>query len=161
MNTINQQSIQQNKSQVNPEAHQSDEFNKRNTKLDAAKAIPFLRDFINPQQIEAIGDACHGEEKQFFIDKLVALKEHVANAPKTYDTDGQGLDAIVVLHYFTGNCDWYLTELDREPEQLQCFGLVNLGFGAELGYISLVELLENGAELDLYWEPKPLKDIAE
>ena len=35
-----------------------------------------------------------------------------------------------------------------------------LGMGAELGYISIPELLENGAELDLYYtEPKTIGEI--
>lgn len=46
-----------------------------------------------------------------------------------------------------------------EPEQHQAFGAANLGYGAELGYISIEELKENNVELDLYWTPKPLSQI--
>jgi hypothetical protein len=35
-------------------------------------------------------------------------------------------------------------------------GAANLGYGAELGYISLPELLAAGAELDLHFTPRPL-----
>lgn len=31
--------------------------------------------------------------------------------------------------------------------------------GGETGYISIVELLENGAELDLYFTPKTLAEV--
>jgi hypothetical protein len=34
-----------------------------------------------------------------------------------------------------------------------------LGYGGELGYISLVEILKCGAELDLYWQPRKLFEI--
>lgn len=80
--------------------------------------------------------------------------------PTTYETDGQGGDAIVWLHYFTPSGDWYITERDMEREQLQAFGKADLfGDGGEIGYINLVELLECGAELDLHWSPEALKDI--
>ena len=46
-----------------------------------------------------------------------------------------------------------------EAEQHQAFGLADLGMGAELGYISIVELLENGAELDLHFVPRTLEQI--
>lgn len=43
--------------------------------------------------------------------------------------------------------------------QLQAFGLADLGYGGELGYISIVELLECGAELDLHWTPQTLAEV--
>ena len=80
--------------------------------------------------------------------------------PRGYEQDGKGDSAIAYLHYFTGSCDWYITERDTTDEQHQAFGLADLGYGPELGYISVQELIENGAELDLYFEPKPLKEIS-
>jgi hypothetical protein len=50
--------------------------------------------------------------------------------------------------YFTGGCDWWIVEKDSDPDhagQAQAFGIADLGMGAELGYISIPELLENGA----------------
>ena len=72
-------------------------------------------------------------------------------------------DAIVYLHYFKGNMDWYITEKDMiEEEQNQAFGYADLGLGfGELGYISLIELAENGVELDLHWTPKTLREVKE
>jgi hypothetical protein len=47
-----------------------------------------------------------------------------------------------------------------EPAQLQAFGLADLGEGfPELGYISIVELVQAGVELDLYLTPKTLAEI--
>jgi hypothetical protein len=43
-----------------------------------------------------------------------------------------------------------------EEEQLQAFGLACM-FEKELGYISIAELLRNGAELDLHFEPRAIK----
>ncbi len=80
--------------------------------------------------------------------------------PKTYEQDGKGDDAVVYLHYFRGDMDWYITEKDMEAEQHQAFGLADLGMGfPELGYINISELIDNNVELDLYWEPKTLREV--
>ena len=129
------------------------------TRMQAAEALHKLQGFIGKAQRKVIGELCYGEEKQFFYDKLVELTNIVETMPVTYATDGQGNQAIVHLHYFTAGADWYITERDVETEQLQAFGLANLGFGRELGYISLVEILKCGAELDLYWQPRTLFEI--
>lgn len=43
--------------------------------------------------------------------------------------------------------------------QIQAFGSANLGRGAELGYISIAEITECGAELDLHWTPCTLASL--
>jgi hypothetical protein len=131
----------------------------RNGLKEAAAAVKSLRPYINPVQLEVIGDLCRSEERQFFIDELVEMASLVQTMPKTYETDGQGGQAIVQLHYFTAGADWYITERDCEREQLQAFGKADLSYGAELGYISIVELLECGAEIDMNWTPKRLEEI--
>ena len=70
--------------------------------------------------------------------------------------------ALAHLHYFIGGCDWWIVEKDSDPDhagQVQAFGIADLGMGAELGYISIPELLENGAETDLYFKAKTIGDI--
>ncbi|HUD75745.1 MAG TPA: hypothetical protein VMQ76_11790 [Terracidiphilus sp.] len=136
------------------------------TKQDAIRALPTVRGFIGADQIEVIGRNCRGEERAFFFQMLADLAERINAMPKTHETDGQGAEAIAHLHYFTPSMDWYITEkdagsLDDTPEdfQSQAFGVANLGYGPELGYISIRELLDNGAELDLYWHPRALAKI--
>lgn len=130
------------------------------TKPQATAAISHLKDFISPNQLAAIGQGCYGEEKQFFFDKLVELADRVNTMAKTYEQDGKGDDAIVYLHYFRGGMDWFITEKDMGDEQLQAFGLADLGMGPpELGYISLPELFSVDAELDLHFDPKPLREV--
>ena len=120
----------------------------------------FLANFIGRNQkrcVQAIV-AC-GEEAQWYREKMMELAVLVQTMPKTGETDGEGMNAIAQLHYFTAGADWYITEKDMEVEQHQAFGLADLfGDGGELGYISIVELLENHAELDLHWTPKALKE---
>ena len=129
------------------------------TKLD------IYRDFMGPAQREAIREACMGEEGAYFSAKLRDILTLIEGMPKTYEQDGLGMQAIAHLHYFTGSCDWYIAEKDVEtPDesgQHQAFGWADLGYGGELGYISITELIANGAELDLYFTPKPLAVLVE
>jgi hypothetical protein len=130
--------------------------------MQAVDALKTLRGFIGSSQLQALGDAMRGEEKQFFFDKMAALDSLVSTMPQTYQQDGLGDQAIVSLHYFRGSMDWYITERDSDPDgegQIQAFGLADFGDGGELGYISIVELIAAGIELDLYFEPKTLGQI--
>ena len=129
------------------------------TKYEAISAIQTLKSFINPQQLNTLADMCRGEEKQYFFNKLCEMSELINNMPKTYEQDGKGGEAIAYLHYFLGGMDFYITEKDMELEQLQAFGLANIGYGAELGYVCIVELLANGVELDLHFTPKTINQI--
>lgn len=124
------------------------------------EAMARLRRFIGPSQMKATICGMMGEEGDFFRTKLAELDAQIQAMPKTYEQDGAGMKAIAHLHYFTGGSDWYITEQDMEPVQHQAFGLADLyGDGGELGYISIVELIRNGAELDYHWTPKPLDQI--
>lgn len=119
-----------------------------------------LGGFIGKAQMQAIREVLRGEEAEFMQQIISNMIDMVETMPATYATDGQGDQAVAQLHYFTGGCDWYITEKDRETEQLQAFGLADLyGDGGELGYISIVELLKVGAELDLHWKPKTLAEV--
>ena len=134
------------------------------TIADVTVAIPTLRQFIGRSQLSALGDACRGEERQWFKDRLCELADQLANMPETYAQDGLGDQAVAHLHYFKGSGDWYITERDSDQDgegQIQAFGLADLGYGAELGYISIAELIENGVELDLHFTPCTLAELKE
>lgn len=121
-----------------------------------------LNQFVNPQQLRVMRELCKGEEGQHFTEIIQSLKNTIANMPATYDTDGQGDNAIISLHYFSAGSDWWIIERDMEPEQYQAYGFVCLNGWtdcAESGYINIAKLLENGAELDLYWQPITLGEL--
>jgi hypothetical protein len=90
-------------------------------------------------------------------------KEIEKQMPKLGETDGQGLDAVVQVKFFTpwDSWTWYATEFDGEDT---FFGYVK-GLDNEFGYFSLSELKDIDGpvglriERDLYFEPKPLKDL--
>lgn len=137
---------------------------KKTTLSDVIKAVnrAKLRQFIGRAQIETMWQACQGEEGEWFRNAFVELAAIIAEIPETYEQDGKGDQAKIHLHYFRGGCDWYITELDCDSDEghIQAFGLANLGFGPELGYLSIPELLAAGAELDLHWTVQPIADVA-
>jgi len=101
------------------------------------------------------------EESDFFATIVGEVANIVADTPDLYSQDGAGEKAIVHLHYFNGNYDAWITELNLGTRI--AFGKASFGGAseAEYGYISLQELFDNNVELDLYWTPKPIGEISE
>ncbi len=129
----------------------------------ASQDMRTIRGFLGDRQAQAIADGCRGEERQFFYEKLDELARIVKAMPKSYETDGQGDDAIAHLHYFTAEWGWYITEKDGDPDgqgQIQAYGMVD-GWERERGYVSIKEITRAGAELDLHWEPISLRQVIE
>ena len=120
-----------------------------------------LVDFISDRQRRVLMEMLTGEEKEGVAEVVLELSDRIEKMPKTYETDNQGDNAIVHLHYFYAGMDWYFTEKDVYSGQHQAFGYSRYSTGAgEMGYISLPSLLRDGeVEVDLYWDPKPLKDV--
>ena len=100
---------------------------------------------------------------------MVDLEEQIATMPKTYETDGTSGKDLATLHYFMGGSDWWIIEKDAgspddevEGVQAQAFGLACLNGdvqNAEMGYISIAELISHGVELDLYYKPERISGI--
>jgi hypothetical protein len=146
--------------------------NESEQRLDAAKAalVGPLKRYIGPVQRSVLGDMLRGEERDHFATRLLEILKIVNSMPRTWETSGQGRDAIAHLHYFGARANWWLTELDIDEGQLdaldydQAFGWANLYGGidrAECGYISALEVTLANAELDLYWTPVAVKEIAQ
>jgi hypothetical protein len=128
------------------------------TKEEVQDALRFLQGFVSQAQLAAIAVGMCGEERQHFFNKVVEMESLIRTMPMTYEQDGAGDEAIAYLHYFLNGFDWYITERDMEREQLQAFGLACMG-EEEMGYINIVEIIRNGAELDMYFEPRSLRKI--
>ena len=135
---------------------------KRYTPPEKPHELDILKMLTPPAQYEAVIAGMMGEEGDHFIELIDHIYAMWQAMPKTYETDGQGCDALARLHYFTGGCDWWIVEKDADPDragQVQAFGVADLGMGRELGYISIPELLENSAELDIYFTPKRISEL--
>lgn len=122
-----------------------------------------LRPFMSNSQRMATEAGLRGEEKGFFSEKLREMMDLVDKMPVSYGTDGMGDNAPVSLHYYKGNADWYIMEKDVDHDgagQLQARGLADLGVGhPEVGYISIQELVEHGAEMDYHFSPRTLLEL--
>ena len=126
--------------------------------------IETLKNFISDSQLATLAENTKGEEGQYFTEALRSMSDLVSSMPETYEQDGKGDQAVVYLHYFNSSMDWHITEKDSDPDgrgQIQAFGLANLGHGAELGYISIQELILHDVEIDLHFTPKTLKEVKE
>ena len=114
-------------------------------------------------QCAAVESMLRGEESEYFAETINRLVGVWDAMPTSYQTDGQGKEAVAKLHYFTGGCDWWIVEKDIDTDgegQIQAFGVADLGQGyRELGYINLVEILAAGAELDFHYTPKTVGEI--
>lgn len=109
-----------------------------------------------------------GEEGAGIADIVNKVTDTIATMASTHQADSRGDQAIAPLHYFFGAVEAWIVEKDignparGDVSQHQAFGLITLDGAvesAELGYVSLEELISCGVELDLYWTPKTLAEI--
>ena len=94
-------------------------------------------------------------------------EQELQKLPALYSTEEIPLgDKIIHMHFFIGNCDWYIAEY--EPNDRLFFGYALLGDdyqNAEWGYISFDELrtvrTPRGFEIDrdLHWKLQKARDI--
>ncbi len=115
-----------------------------------------LRDFMPVSELATLRAMVkESEEKEGIIKIVENIKQLIAKTPELYSTEEQD-NPIAMLHYFGGCYDAYITE--RGPNG-EAFGWVSLGYEFEAGYINILELIQNGIELDLYFKPTPIQDL--
>lgn len=137
--------------------------------LQAKKALTSMAwTFIGQAQLKVLSDGLRGEEWEGIADLILNAWKRIKEMPQTYETSEWGAEKTMCeLHYFRGNYDAWITEKDMGAnqqwtpvtQQLQAFGLIDMG-EPEVGYISIVDLLQNGFELDLHWTPKSLAEVS-
>lgn len=137
--------------------------NQINEAIDALDDLVDIQYFVPKKQaiylIQSLSN--NSESVEWAKDAISSISSIVKNMPRLYETEEQGDDAIVYLHYFSGSADFFITEKDNSPEQNRAFGLAKCP-ETELGYISIADLIEsNLVELDLHWTPQSLKNVKE
>ena len=116
--------------------------------------------FMPIAQFKCFQSGLMGSEQEYFkriTDKIINA---INKAPMLYETDGKGDEIKPVLHYFWGNVDIYITEIDKSGTN-QHFGYTSLGLGYfEAGYIDLKYIFQEipAINLDLNFKPKTIKD---
>jgi hypothetical protein len=91
-------------------------------------------------------------------DAITQINEAVFSVPKLYGS-ASIQDKMIYLHYFNGNQDWHIVEYDRNSGE--AYGYANLGYGAELGYMSIPEIVDSTVQLDFYFEPTLWSELNE
>ncbi len=96
-----------------------------------------------------------GEEKEYFKRIANNMTMTIKEAPAIYETEDKGEEIKPVLHYFWGNVDIYITEIDKSGNN-QHFGYTSLGLGYfEAGYIDLEYIFKELPELNLDFNFRP------
>lgn len=101
-----------------------------------------------------------GTEQEYFKNIADKIFNAIKQAPAIYETDGQGEEIKPVLHYFYGNIDIYVIEIDKSKYN-QHFGYTSIGHGSfEAGYIDLDYIFSELPLINLDFNFNP-KTIAE
>lgn len=118
-----------------------------------------IHKFFPPMQLEIILENLSIEESGYYKNVISQLYKSINTAPNLYETDGKGTKVKPVLHYFFGNIDIFVTEIDKENQEH--FGYTSLGMGyLEAGYIDLKDIFQQVPLLNLDFNFKP-KQIQE
>ena len=93
-------------------------------------------------------------------------REELEKIPSFYSTEGVPLkEKLIVMHFFIGGCDWYVTEYSSEEKCFFGFAILNGDLdNAEWGYFSLDELCSLKVKFlevdkDCHWTPKKAIEI--
>ena len=122
--------------------------------------IDTLIKFMPIAQFKCFQSGLMGSEQEYFKRITDEIINTINKAPMLYETDGKGDEIKPVLHYFWGNVDIYITEIDKSGTN-QHFGYTSLGLGYfEAGYIDLKYIFQEipAINLDLNFKPKTIKD---
>lgn len=124
-----------------------------NAKIETSKKMLNDDKFIPTSQKEVLKQNLKGEEKEYFNGEVEKLVSTINNAPKMYETESIELnDKKPVLHYFGGNYDNYVFEIDKETGDM--FGAVSFdGNDFELGYSNINDInLDPAINLDMNFD---------
>ena len=128
--------------------------------MDNKDNINTVLKFMPPAQAMCFIAGLNGAEQEHFKRIANKIAEIIENTPAIYETEGKGDKVKPVLHYFYGNVDIYITELDKSRNN-QHFGYTSLGLGnLEAGYINLDYIFKELPELnlDFNFTPKTIAD---
>ena len=117
--------------------------------------VETLLKFMPKSQAICFLDGLSGQESCYFQNVAENISKVISKAPAIYETDGKGEKVKPVLHYFYGNIDIYITEIDKESNEH--FGYTNIGYGFEAGYDDLEYIFKSFPLINLDFNFKPKK----
>ncbi len=118
--------------------------------------IETILKFMPKSQALCFIEGLRGSESKYFQNVAKNISEVIEKSPAIYETDGKGENVKPVLHYFWGNVDIFITEIDKFSREH--FGYTSIGNGIlEAGYIDLDYIFESVPLINLDFNFKPLK----
>lgn len=130
-----------------------------------SQAMATVQPFMSLEQFKMLSTLANdAKEAQFYQQQFIDLAEYIEVLPETYEQDGQGDEAIVYLHYFCHGSHWFIIEKDIARSVKQMFGYAFLNGDVEMAKsrcISIEEITQDGAQLDLYFVPCSLGLVKE
>jgi len=116
--------------------------------------IDTILKFMPKSQVLCFLEGLRTSESSYFQEVAKKISEVIENSPAIYETDGKGEEVKPVLHYFWGNVDIFVTEIDKSSREH--FGYTSLGLGYfESGYIDLDYIFESLPLINLDFNFKP------
>lgn len=122
--------------------------------------IKTILQYMPQSQAQCFIEGFMGAEQTHFTGIADKISNVIKQAPAIYETDGLGEEVKPVLHYFYGNVDIYVTEIDKSKYN-QHFGYTSIGHGSlDAGYIDLDYIFNEIPLINLDFNFTP-KTIAE
>jgi hypothetical protein len=126
-------------------------------------AVRVVKRFLPDWQYQRMTAASNSaEDVAQYIATFQKINATIQAMPKTYMQSNKGDAAVAHLHYCLGHSHWWITEKDRMGGIQQATGLTWLdgdtGDGTE-GTVSIAELTEQGALLDVNFTPTTLERV--
>jgi hypothetical protein len=126
-------------------------------------AVRVVKRFLPDWQYQRMTEASNSaEDVAYYIAQFQKVNATIQALPTTYHQAHKGDAAIAYLHYWLGHSHWWITEKDRMGGIQQATGLTLLegdtGNGTQ-GYISIAEIVEQGAMLDVRFVPTSLERV--
>ena len=128
----------------------------------AALAMFDVARFMARNQAQSLLEMLDDQEAPRYAAKIVELSETIKAMPLTHDQAGAGYEAVAHLHYFSGATHCYVFEKDFMGGVQNATALTVVRGDlerAEIGFVSIAEMVERGLGLDLDFTPCTLGAI--
>ena len=115
------------------------------------------------QRAELLANLRQGPDN-LYVHVLARLADRWDQTPTTAQMHGATRSAIARWHFTKGASDYWIIAKDTGASQSHAYGLASISYvhaAPEPGHISIPDILADGAQLDLYFEPVTVAEITQ
>lgn len=132
----------------------------KNIIATAVAAIPTVNKFAPSRQMREIIAGTQGDERQKYLEILSDFGERIVRMPVSGEEVIPKEDEIAQLHYKSGLYNWYVTRKGPETPTENALVLITApGIPESIGFMSVKDIINLGAELNLSFKPQRLSKI--